>query len=374
MRTRLRLPLRSPLRSSRPVVATTVAALALAAVALSGCTASTEAPGGTQPVGRISLLLVRTSNIRYLAHDQPHFTERMLQLCPRCTVDVQFAEQDAKKQAEQVKDALDHGTRVLVLNAVDPANAGPLVTMARERKVPVIAYDRLVSGAPLDYYVSFDNYNAGKLQGQALLDAVRARGDGELLWVDGPASDVNAGAFAAGAHEILDGKVTVAAGFHPPGPGWTVGQVRTWLRATLPTMRSRKIIGVYSPIDPVSAGVVAELQAAGISPLPAVTGQDSDVAGLQRVMAGQQLMTLYKPFRLEATKAAEVAFDLLRGRKPAADTTVDNKAGAVPSYLLQPVPVTRDTIKATVLKDGFVSTAALCAGDYADDCRALGVG
>ena len=347
-------------------VATTVAALA-------GCGGGqTGHATATGPSGTIAFLLVRTSNIRYVAHDQPEFSERMLKLCPRCRVDVRYAEQDPKLQAQQVQQVLDEGAKVLVLNSADAANAGPLATMARNRHVPVIAYDRLVLGAPVDYYVSFDNYGAGVLQGKALLQAVQGK-EGEVIWIDGPASDGNAGSFSAGAHSILDGKIKIAAKYQIPGPGWNADQAKAWMHQILPTLKGHNIIGVYSPIDPISAPVVSELKAAGISPLPAVTGQDCDVAGMQRVMSGTQLMSLYKPFHLEAEKSAELAYDLLRGKPQTASQTVDNKAGQIPSFLINPVTLTKDNIKDTVYKDGFVTKMALCSGQFADACKTIGV-
>lgn len=366
--------MRSAPRSPRWTALAAVALAVTVTAALTACggTSRSTAAAGSK-AGKIAFLLVRTTNIRYLVHDQPEFSERMLDLCPHCTIDIRYAEQDPKLQEAQVKQVLDEGAKVLVLNAASPATAGPLAEMARARGVPVIAHDRLVYGAPVDYYVSFDNFNAGKLQGKALVDAVAARGGGDVLWIDGPASDVNAVAFSAGARESTAGKLTVAAQFQIPGPGWNADQVKAWMHQILPTMAGRKIAGVYSPLDSVSAAAISELKAAGVNPLPAVTGQDSEVAGLQRVMSGQQLMTLYKPFHLEAEKSADLAFDLLQGKKPKGESTVDNKSGQVPTFLLQPVVVTRDNVKSTVVADGFVTATALCAGQYAEACRQLGI-
>jgi D-xylose transport system substrate-binding protein len=371
----MRLPSRRTLRTALTALGLT------AALGPTGCAngigldsaADVTTTGGNRVTGTVAMLLVRSSANRYIAHDQPYFQQRLLELCPRCEVDVRYAEQDADKQAEQVNEVLDRGAKVLVLNAVNAKAAGDLAAKARARGVPVISYDRLISGGPVDYFVSFDNIKSGRMQGEALLQAAKARGGGELLWIDGPAVDANALVFSKGAHEVLDGKIPVAARFQLPGPGWSADQVRTWLRQVLPTLRGRTIVGVLSPIDPMSATVVAELHAAGVTPWPAVTGQDSDIAGLQRVMTGQQVMTVYKPFKLEAEKSAELAYDLLVGKRQTAPTTVDNKAGQVPAFLVEPVLVTRDTIKDTVLKDGFVTRAALCAGQYADACKSLGL-
>jgi D-xylose transport system substrate-binding protein len=350
-----------------------VVSAAAMAVSLAACTGDDAKKTGEERTDTIALLLVRSSGNRYIAHDQPYFQQRMLQLCPRCTVDVRYAEQDLAVQTKQFGEVLDAGAKVVVLNAVDASKAAPLVQQAKDRGVPVVAYDRLAAGQ-IAYYVSFDNAKTGRMQGEFLLQAVGPVG-GELIWIDGPATDVNAGLYTREAAAAINGKLPIAARFQIPGPGWNADQVRAWLKTTLPSLRGRRITGVFAPIDGIAGAVAGELIAAGFPPVTAMTGQDAEVAGLQRVMSGQQqTMTVYKSFRLEAEKAAEVVYDLLRGKTTEPALTVDNGTAKIPAFLVDGKVVTRDNLKATVIADKYATPASLCAGNYAEACVALGIG
>ncbi|MEV4705120.1 substrate-binding domain-containing protein [Actinoplanes sp. NPDC049316] len=346
-------------------------------LALAGCglTGSSEAATSLQasgPQARVALLLPEMAASRYEAADQPYFAQKLKELCPGCTVDYRNAAQDAAKQLEQAKDALDKGAEVLVLTPVDSVAAGQIVTLAKTKNVPVISYDRLVLGVPVDYYISFDNAKVGSLQAKALLDALGAgAGSGKILWINGSPTDNNATLFKQGAHAGLDGKVSVAGEYDTID--WNPDNAKAWTTRALAALRGQKIIGVYAANDGTAGGAIAAMQAAGLGNVP-VTGQDAETGALQRILAGQQYMTVYKAIRPEAEKAAELANDLLRGQRPQAPATVDNKAGQVPSFLLDPVAVTRDNIATTVIKDGFVTPGSLCAGQYATACKAAGIG
>ncbi|MGC9665175.1 sugar ABC transporter substrate-binding protein [Planosporangium sp. 12N6] len=360
---------------SMRTIAGRLAGLGLALATLAGCGATTTLTAGHHgPAagGRVALLLPEVKASRYEAADQPYFAQRLKELCPDCTVDYRNAEQDAAKQLEQAKDALDKGAKVLVLTPVDSVAAGEIVSAARSRQVPVISYDRLVLKTAVDYYISFDNAKVGSLQAKALLDALGPRaGAGEILWINGSPTDNNATLFKQGAHAGLDGKVRVAA--ESDTADWSPDNAREWTQRTLPTLRGRQIVGVYAANDGTAGAAIAAMRAAGLPDVP-VTGQDAETAALQRILAGQQYMTVYKAIRPEAEKAAELAYDLLRGVRPKVSATLDNGAGQVPSVLLDPVAVTRDTIASTVIKDGFVTPGSLCAGAYAEACRAAGIG
>jgi D-xylose transport system substrate-binding protein len=258
-----------------------------------------------------------------------------------------------------------------VIAAVDGKAAAAIVVAAKARNVPVIAYDRLILNAPVDSYISFDNAKVGTLQGQALLTALGGKAStGKILWVNGSPTDNNAKLFKRGAHSTLDGKTSVAAEFDTPD--WKPANAQAWATTTLSSLRGESIVGVYAANDGTAGGVIAAMKRAGLPDVP-VTGQDAQVDALQRILAGSQYMTVYKAIRPEAEKAADLTLDLLNGRTTTAPTTTDNGAGQVPSFLLDPVAVTRDTIKSTVLKDGFVTVASLCTGASSAACRAAGI-
>jgi D-xylose transport system substrate-binding protein len=238
----------------------------------------------------------------------------------------------------------------------------------------VISYDRLILGAPVDYYVSFDNVKIGKISGQALLDGMGAKAaTGQILMINGPSADNNAVMYRQGAHSVLDGKVKIAGEFTMAGPGYEVKSVDAWLKQILPTLDLSQLAGVYC-VDDSSAGVVAAaLTAAGLKTLPPITGHNADIPGLQRMLGGTQYMTAYKPVPKEAEKAADLAYGLLRGQREKASSTIDNQAGQQPAVQLEPQSVTKENLKTTVIKDGFVTVGALCAAAFTQACQQAGI-
>ncbi len=351
--------------------------LAVAAtLALTGCgmfdLSATTTQKDTAKAGKIALLLPERAASRYDTADYPYFAQRVMQLCPDCTVDYYNATGDADVQAKQADDALAAGAKVLVMSSVDSRAGGRIVEKAAAKGVPTISYDRLVLGTKVDYYVSFDNAGVGKLQAEALLKALGTKAsEGEILWVNGSPTDNNATLFKRGAHAGLDGKVKIAA--ESDTADWKPSNARAWADSVLPGMKGRKIIGAYAANDGTAGAVIAALKAAGYGQVP-VTGQDAEIAALQRILTGDQYMTVYKAIRPEAEKAAELAVDLVRGKRQETSVTTDNQAGEVPSFLLQPLTVTKENMKDTVLADGFVTPSSLCAGEYSQACAAAGIG
>src|SRR3954447_12597216 len=128
--------------------------------------ATTAATNATK-AAKIGLLLPELKTTRYEQHDRPTFTNKVKELCPTCKVVYQNANQDAQKQQTQADAMLANGVKVLVIDAVDPGSVAPIVTAARQKRVPVIAYDRLISNQPISYYVSFDNVRQGRIQAQS---------------------------------------------------------------------------------------------------------------------------------------------------------------------------------------------------------------
>src|SRR3954447_3871676 len=166
------------------------AILAVAAVAMTGlaaCGGDDEKSGGGDNAGsgggakKIALLLPETKTTRYEAKDRPLFTAKVKQLCPKCTILYSNASQDAAKQQQQAEAAITNGANVLVLDAVDVKSVGAIVKHANQKKIPAIAYDRLISDADIDYYVSFDNVLQGRIQAKTLLEKLGAAGKGKSI-------------------------------------------------------------------------------------------------------------------------------------------------------------------------------------------------
>src|SRR5262245_29066101 len=326
--------------------------------------------GSNAPAKKIALLLPESKTARYESKDRPLFEAKLKALCSSCQIIYSNANQDAAQQQSQAEAALTNGANVLVLDAVDGAAAATIATKAKQQNVPVISYDRLITGTPaVNYYISFDNVAVGKLQGTSLLQALSGKTNASVVMINGAPTDNNAKLFKQGAHSVLDGKVTVAKEYDTPD--WSPNQAQTEMSQAL-TALNNKVDGVYAANDGTGGGAIAAMKAAGVKPLPPVTGQDAELAAIQRIVAGEQYMTVYKAIKQEAEAAAELAVALVKGNAPAAGVVNGNVANGlkdVPSILLTPVAVTKDNVKASVVADGFWTAAPICTG-YEAACKA----
>ncbi len=365
--------------TKRAVVAS--AAILLTALTLTACSnGSGSSSNNTADASKaqIGLLLPDSVTARYEAADKPFFEAKIKDLCPDCKVLYANADGDASKQQQQAESMLTQGVKVLVLDPFDGEAAASIVGEAKAKNVPVISYDRLINSPDSNYYISFDNQKVGELQGQALVDKLKKDGVAEgagILMVNGSPTDNNATLFKKGAHSVIDKSgYKVLAEYDTPG--WDPAKAQDWVAGQVSQFGSQ-IKGVYAANDGTGGGAIAAMKAANVSPLPPVTGQDAELAGIQRILAGDQYMTVYKAIQPEAEKAAELAVDLTKGDKPKGDTTVDTAGGAaIQSFLLTPVAVTVDNIESTVVKDEFYgsdSASKICTADYKADCDKYGI-
>jgi D-xylose transport system substrate-binding protein len=238
----------------------------------------------------------------------------------------------------------------------------------------VIAYDRLIKGSDgVTYYISFDNEEVGRLQGTALVTALAGKVHPTIVMINGSPTDNNAILFKQGAHSVLDGKVNIAKEYDTPD--WSPDKAQREMEQALTTLNNR-VEGVYAANDGTAGGAIAAMKAAGIQPLPPVTGQDAELAAIQRILAGEQYMTVYKAIKPEANTAAELADALCRGDKPdesQINGRVDNGKIHVPSILLTPISVTKDNVRQTVVADRFWSVEQICVADFKPYCEAAGI-
>ena len=354
-------------------LAAVAAGALLTATTLTACggnnppAASSNSSSG--PAVKIGLLLPETKTTRYEAFDRPLFEAKIKSLG---NYDVVYsnASQDASKQQEQAESALTDGVKVLVLDPVNAQAAASIVASAKAQDVPVISYDRLVAGTTdLAYYISFDNEQVGVLQGNALVDKLAKDGikNPGILMVDGSPTDGNAVLFKKGAHSVIDkSDVKVLAEYDTPD--WSPDKAQSFVAGQI-TQFTGQIDGVYAANDGTAGGAVAALKAANVTPWPIITGQDAEITGIQRIVAGDQYMTIYKAIKTEAELAATVADQLAKGETPSDATDI----AGVPTKLLTPVVVTKENIMDTVVKDGFYTVAQICTADYAKACAAANI-
>jgi D-xylose transport system substrate-binding protein len=185
--------------------------------------------------------------------------------------------------------------------------------------------------------------------------------------VNGSPTDPNAGEFQKGAAARIGAAgLTVLAAYDTPD--WSPDQAQNWVAGQVTRFGSR-IVGVYAANDGTAGGAIAALKAANVSPMPVVSGQDAELAGIQRILTGDQYLTIYKGMREQARLAAEVAVKLTRGEPLDAATSVDG----TPATILPAQVVTRDNVLSTVVKDGVFTLAQICTSDYANACSEAGL-
>ncbi len=351
----------------RSAVLLAVSAISLGGIAACGANDAEGGGGGGDDGGsgkKIALLLPESQTTRYESFDKPLFEGKVAELCDDCEVLYYNADQDAATQQQQVETAISEDVDVMVLDPVDGEAATALVRTAQEADIPVIAYDRFIEGA--DYYMSFDNETVGALQAQALVDAVPAGGN--ILMLNGAPTDPNAAQFKAGAHSVLDGSnLTIVAEYD--NPDWSPENAQQFVTDQLASIDPTTLVGVYAANDGQAGGAIAALTGAGLTTIPPVTGQDAELAAIQRILAGEQHMTVYKPIAIEAETAAEVAVNLVNGEDVGETTDFQG----VDSFIFDPIVVTAENVADTVVADGFYSVEDICTDAYADACAAAGV-
>jgi D-xylose transport system substrate-binding protein len=263
----------------------------------------------------------------------------------------------------------------MVLDPVDGAAAAAIVKQANSKNVPVISYDRLLLNSKPDYYVEFDSPSVGKIQGQALVDKLKKDGkSGSIIMINGAPTDNNAKLFKQGAHSVIDSSGFKVAKEYDT-PDWSPDKAQSEMEQAITAVGKGKFVGVYAANDGTGGGAIAAMKSAGIDPktIP-VTGQDAELAAIQRILAGEQYMTVYKPIQPLAEKAAEWAVMLVQGKKPTdASSTENNGSVDVPTLKIAVTPVTADKVKDTVIKDGYWKASDVCTGAYKAACTKAGI-
>jgi D-xylose transport system substrate-binding protein len=341
-------------------------------------TAASTTAGSGSASGKVALLLPESKTARYESQDRPNFERKLKEICPNCSEIYSNADQDASKQQQQAEAALTQGAKVLVLDPVDAASAAAIVTRAAQSNVPVISYDRLITNAKVKYYISYDNATVGKLQGQALVDKLKQDGKkGSIVMINGAPTDNNAKLFKEGAHSVIDSS-GFKVGKEYDTPDWSPDKAQSEMEQAITALGKTGFVGVYAANDGNAGGAIAAMKSNGVDPtkIP-ITGQDAELAGVQRIVAGTQYMTVYKAIKPEAEAAATLAVALLQG-KPAPSGLVNTKtangsAGDIPSVIMDPVAVTVDNIESTIIKDGFWKASEICTGQYAAGCKTAGI-
>lgn len=319
----------------------------------------------------VAFLMPDQASTRYEQHDYPGFAAEMKKLCPGCKVIYQNADADASRQQQQFNSVISQGAKAIVLDPVDSTAAASLVKLAQSQGVKVIAYDRPIPTAPADFYVSFNNEGIGKAIADSLVEHLKALkvdpASGGLLQINGSPTDAAAGLIKKGIHSSLDNSgYKILAEYDTPE--WAPPKAQQWASGQI-TRFSTQIVGVVAANDGTGGGAIAAFKAAGVDPVPPVTGNDATIAALQLIIAGDQYNTISKPSEIVAAAAANVAVKLLSGETPKAEMTLYD----TPSQLFTPAVVTQENLKAEIIDKKINTAEELCVDRYAEGCKKLGI-
>ncbi|MEI7376623.1 D-xylose ABC transporter substrate-binding protein [Dickeya chrysanthemi] len=265
---------------------------------------------------------------------------------------VQSANGNEGTQISQIENMINRGVDVLVIIPYNGQVLSNVIAEAKREGIKVLAYDRMINNADIDFYISFDNEKVGELQAQYLINKVP---QGSYFLMGGSPVDNNAKLFRQGQMKVLkplidSGKIKVA------GDQW----VDAWLpenalkiMENALTANNNNIDAVVASNDATAGGAIQALSAQGLAGKVAISGQDADLAAIKRIVSGTQTMTVYKPISKLAQDAANIAVLLGQGKKPESNATLNNGKKEVPAFLLTPIPVDKANIDSTVVADGF---------------------
>jgi len=366
--------------------------VAVAALVLAGCAStattetSTSASAGTDAVvagGLIGVSMPTQSSTRWISDGE---NIKAAMEAEGFDVDLQYAEDDIPTQVAQLEAMLTKGAKALIIGSIDGTQLTDVLQAAKDKGIPVIAYDRLITGTEnVDYYATFDNFKVGVQQATSLLvgmgvyasadstsaDGVNAAGPLNVELFAGSLDDNNAYFFFNGAMSVL--QPLIDSGVLVVKSGQTeIEQAATlrWDGATAQKRMEDLLVGTYagatvegvlSPYDGISRGIIAALTDAGYTTLPIITGQDAEVLSIKSMLAGEQYSTIFKDTRELAGVAAGMAVALLNGETPVTNdtSTYDNGVKVVPSFLLTPYIVTVENYKEVLIDSGYISEADL---------------
>ncbi|MEH0110399.1 sugar-binding protein [Tersicoccus sp. MR15.9] len=362
----------------RYVVKTMAAAAAIATLALTGCgrsdsgssSASGGASGGSGGFAKDSLIGValpqKTSENWVLAENL--FNTDLKDAGYKA--DVEFANGGVSEQQNQIQSMVTKGAKVIVVGAIDGSQLSTQVKAAKDAGVTVIAYDRLLKNTnAVDYYIAYDNFKVGQLQGQALLDGMKAKkpsGPYNIELFAGSPDDANAKVFFDGAMSVLqpkidDGTLKIASGQKSYEQAVTQGWKAENAQKRMDTLLSANygsatLDGVLSPNDTLARAILTSVKGAG-KPTPVVTGQDSEVESVKSIMAGQQYSTINKDTRNLVKDTIKMINSVQQGQKPEIndEKSYNNGVKVVPAYLLPPQIVTKANAKEAYANDPTLS-------------------
>lgn len=270
---------------------------------------------------------------------------------------VQSANSDDTRQMQDIEALLSNHVDVLVIVPHNARAMAKAVELAHEAGIPVMAYDRIITDCDLDLYISFDNVKVGEKQAQYAIDHLPKDRKLRFVRIFGAKTDNNAFQFKKGQDNVLEphlknGDIQI---IHEDwAENWKPENAKKITNAAI-TENGSNFDAILAANDGTAGGAIQALSEEGLAGKILVTGQDAELVACQRIAAGTQAMTIYKPIKKLATEAANLAVKLAKGKPIIATATTNNQKIDVPSVLLEVIAVTRDNLKSTVIADGFHS-------------------
>jgi D-xylose transport system substrate-binding protein len=329
--------------------------------------------GGEKP--KVAVLLPDSkSSVRWETVDRP-LLQKALE-AGGLDVTITNAEGDKSTQQQQAEQAITNGAKVILLVNLDSGSGAAIEANAKSQGVKVIDYDRLTLDTDTtDYYVSFDNVEVGRLQGQGLVDCLGDKQGARIAELNGSPTDNNATLFKNGYDSVLEPKFESGDYVKVDDqsvPDWDNQKALTIFEQIL-QKAGNKVDGVLAANDGLGNAAISALKQRKLPQIP-VTGQDATLEGIQNIVNGDQCMTVYKAIQKEVDSAAKLAIPLAKGQKPTAKTEmIDNHTTKVPSILETPVPVTKDNISKYFGAPDYPKKEDICAGKVAANCKKLGI-
>jgi D-xylose transport system substrate-binding protein len=340
----------------------------------SGSSASASASSSSKPL-KIGVLFPDTQTPLWGQVFWPSIRKAIKAKCPTCTVLYANSPSDPTTQQNQADSMFAQGVNALILAPVDATAAGSIVTQAKSKNVPVIGFGDQANG-PLTAYVGVDIFELGRLQGQALLAAIKQGGNpkrGCVVALNGDAATPGEAQYRQGRQKALDPYVDICKEYYTKA--WDPSVAQTEMDQAITALGKNKIIGVYAMNDGIATGAAAAMKSAGFSlPFPPMTGNDGEVAALQQILVGKQYMTNYVLPTLWGPTVAPVAIAAAKGEKVSSSTTISDGSYTYPWFKTpEPLAVTKANLKADMVDPGYVPVSQLCTPAYAAACKAAGI-
>ncbi len=297
------------------------------------------------------------------------------------SVDLQYASNDIQTQVSQVENMVKNGCKALVVAAVDGDSLGTVLALAKESKVPVIAYDRLIMNSDaVTYYATFDNWLVGVKQGEFIEEALDLKNAGSktfnIEYITGDPGDNNINFFFDGAMSVLQPYVDAGTLVCPSGQEATLKADGSYDKATVATANwdtataqdrfenilnsfyadGKQLDAVLASNDSTACGVENALAAKYTNDVyPVITGQDCDIAIMKNLIDGKQAMSVFKDTRTLASKVVGMVSAIMKGSEPVINDTetYDNGTGIIPSYLCEPLACTAENYKEILIDSGY---------------------